>query len=89
MLKKINLIELVRRFEQAAKEAGLLNLPIRVALMGCPVNGPGEAREADIGICGGVGEALLISHGEIIEKIPEEQVIERLIAEIRKLQDRT
>ena len=82
---KIDLIELSARFEKAAGEAGLLELPIRVALMGCAVNGPGEAREADIGICGGVGEALLIAHGEIIEKIPEDQVIERLITEIKKL----
>lgn len=81
---KIDLIDLVSRFERAAADEGLLDLPIRVALMGCPVNGPGEAREADIGICGGVGEALLIAHGEVIEKIPEAQVIERLIAEIKK-----
>ncbi len=85
---KIDLIPLVERFERAAAEEGLLDLPIRVALMGCPVNGPGEAREADIGICGGVGEALLIARGEIIEKIPEEQVIDRLIAEIKKLKNR-
>ena len=84
---KIDLISLVSRFERAAGEAGLLDLPIHVALMGCPVNGPGEAREADIGICGGVGEALLISHGEILEKIPEDRVIDRLIAEIKKLKD--
>ena len=82
---KIDLIDLAARFEKAAGEAGLLDLPIRVALMGCPVNGPGEAREADIGICGGVGEALLISHGEILEKIPEDKVIERLIEEIKKI----
>lgn len=81
---KIDLIDLVARFERAAADEGLLDMPIRVALMGCPVNGPGEAREADIGICGGVGEALLIAHGEVIEKIPEAQVIERLIAEIKK-----
>ena len=48
---KIDLVELSARFEKAAGEQGLLDLPIRVALMGCAVNGPGEAREADIGIC--------------------------------------
>ncbi len=85
---KIDLIDLVGRFEEAARREGLLDLPIRVALMGCPVNGPGEAKEADIGICGGVGEALLIAHGEIVEKIPEDKVIERLIAEIKKLKKR-
>ena len=82
---KIDLIDLAARFERAAGEAGLLDVPIRVALMGCPVNGPGEAAEADIGICGGHGEALLISHGEIIEKIPEDQIIDRLILEIQKI----
>lgn len=82
---KINLIDLVARFEAAAREAGLLDKPLRVALMGCPVNGPGEAREADVGICGGIGEALLIKKGEIIEKIPENEVIARLIAEIKKM----
>ena len=82
---KIDLIDLVARFERAAGEAGLLDRPIRVALMGCPVNGPGEAREADIGICGGVGEALLIKKGETIEKISENEVIARLIEEIKKM----
>ncbi|MBR7111852.1 MAG: flavodoxin-dependent (E)-4-hydroxy-3-methylbut-2-enyl-diphosphate synthase [Clostridia bacterium] len=82
---KIDLIDLAARFERAAGEAGLLDVPIRVALMGCPVNGPGEAAEADIGICGGQGEALLISHGEILEKIPEDQIIDRLILEIQKI----
>ena len=66
---------------------GLLDYPIRVALMGCIVNGPGEAREADIGIAGGKGEALLISHGEIIQKIKEEEVIEALITKIKEMRN--
>jgi len=82
---KIDLIDLAARFEKAAADAGLLDLPVRVALMGCAVNGPGEAREADIGICGGAGEALLIRRGEIVEKIPEARVIERLIEEIKNI----
>ena len=82
---KIDLIDLVARFEAAAAAEGLLQKPLRVALMGCPVNGPGEAREADIGICGGQGEALLIKKGEIIAKIPEGDVIARLIEEIKKM----
>lgn len=80
---KIQLIPLVKRFEDAVKEAGLADLPVKVALMGCVVNGPGEAREADVGIAGGIGEAVLFRHGEIVEKIPEDAVIERLISEIR------
>ncbi|MBE6539037.1 MAG: flavodoxin-dependent (E)-4-hydroxy-3-methylbut-2-enyl-diphosphate synthase [Ruminococcaceae bacterium] len=81
---KIDLISLSKRFEDAARKEGLTDIPIKVALMGCVVNGPGEAREADIGIAGGNGEAVLIAHGEIIEKIPEGDIIERLIKEIKK-----
>lgn len=58
---------------------------IKVAVMGCAVNGPGEAKDADIGIAGGVGEALLIKHGEIVGKIPEDRIIEALLSEIEKL----
>lgn len=82
---KIDLIPLVRRFEAAVAAEGLSELPIKVALMGCVVNGPGEAREADVGIAGGIGEAVLFRHGEIVEKIPEDAVISRLIAEIRSI----
>lgn len=86
---KIDLIPLVKRFEAAVKDAGLEDVPVKVALMGCVVNGPGEAREADVGIAGGQGEAILFRHGEIVEKIPESQIIERLLKEIRELkQDR-
>ncbi len=84
---KIQLIPLVKAFEKAAAEAGLLDVPVKVALMGCVVNGPGEAREADVGIAGGIGEAVLFRHGQIVEKIPENEVIDRLIAEVRILKD--
>ena len=84
---KIDLIPLAKQFEDAVREAGLADVPVKVALMGCVVNGPGEAREADVGIAGGIGEAVLFRHGEIVEKIPEESVIERLISEIRLLKD--
>ena len=82
---KIDLIDLVKRFEKAAAEEGLLNVPIKVALMGCVVNGPGEAREADIGIAGGHGEALLFSHGETLCKIREEEIIPTLISKIKEM----
>ena len=52
--------------------------------MGCVVNGPGEAREADFGVAGGRGEALFFRHGEIIEKIPENEIVERLINELKQ-----
>jgi (E)-4-hydroxy-3-methylbut-2-enyl-diphosphate synthase len=65
------------------KSEGLDKKNIKVALMGCVVNGPGEAREADIGIAGGKGEALLFKKGEIIRKINEESIIDELISEIK------
>ena len=55
---------------------------VKVAVMGCAVNGPGEAREADIGIAGGVGEGLLIKKGEIIRKVPEEELLSVLRDEL-------
>lgn len=81
----IDLISLSRRFEEAAREAGVDRLPLTVALMGCVVNGPGEAREADIGIAGGRGEAVLFSHGEILGKINEEEIISTLINKLKEM----
>ncbi len=82
---KIDLIDLHARFETAAREAGLMDLPVKVALMGCIVNGPGEARETDIGIAGGKGEALLIARGEILGKITEEAIIPTLIEKLKEM----
>ena len=82
---KIDLISLVRRFEAAASASGLKNKNIKVAIMGCAVNGPGEAREADIGVAGGVGEALLFKSGRIIRKIKEEHIVDELIREIAEM----
>ena len=65
---KIDLIGLANQVEDMVKD---IDLDIKVAVMGCVVNGPGEAREADIGIAGGIGEGLLIKKGEIIKKLPE------------------
>lgn len=84
---RIDLIKLVHDFEAAAKDAGLRDFPVKVALMGCAVNGPGEARDADIGIAGGVGEGLLFKKGEIIRKIPEDKIIDTLINEIREMKN--
>lgn len=82
---KINLIPLLAEFKRRAKEEGLDSLPIKVALMGCVVNGPGEARECDIGIAGGVGEGLLFRHGKILRKLKEDELVEALIEEIRRM----
>ena len=62
------------------------HLDIKVAVMGCVVNGPGEAREADLGIAGGIGEGLLMKKGEIIRKVPEEELLNALKEELMKLQ---
>jgi len=83
---KIDLIGIAERFEEVAKKEGITNLPIKVAVMGCVVNGPGEAREADIGIAGGDGEAVLFKRGKIVKKISEDKVIETLIDEIKMME---
>ena len=77
----IDLIGLANKVENLA--ADFENLDIKIAVMGCVVNGPGEAREADIGIAGGNGEGLLIKKGEIIKKVPEEQLLAVLEDELR------
>lgn len=74
-----NLIPLAERVE---KYLSTIPHEIRVAVMGCAVNGPGEAKNADIGIAGGRGEGLLIKNGEIIRKVPEDQMFETLVEEI-------
>ncbi len=81
---KIDLISLASRFEAAAREQGIMDIPIKVALMGCVVNGPGEAREADIGIAGGAGEAVLISRGNIIGKLGEDDIVDSLCKYIKE-----
>lgn len=70
---QIDLISLANQVETMA--AGFPDLDIKLAVMGCVVNGPGEAKEADLGIAGGIGEGLLIKHGEIIRKVPEKELL--------------
>lgn len=76
----IDLISLANEVEKMAAEFDHLN--IKVAVMGCVVNGPGEAKEADIGIAGGVGEGLLIKKGEIVRKVPEKELLSTLRDEL-------
>lgn len=79
---QINLIKLAQTIEDKLKD---IDKDIKVAVMGCVVNGPGEAREADIGIAGGNGEGLIFRKGEIIRKVKEEQLVEALMEEIEKM----
>lgn len=76
---KIDLIGLANQVENMVAD---IPLDIKVAVMGCAVNGPGEAKEADIGIAGGIGEGLLIKKGEIVKKVPEEQLLSALREEL-------
>ncbi len=74
--------DLLGIIDKLEKEIGKLNEPLKVAVMGCSVNGPGEAKEADIGVAFGKKSAVIFKKGEIIKKVPEDKVIETIISEI-------
>lgn len=76
---QIDLIGLATKVEEMVQD---FDLDIQVAVMGCAVNGPGEAKEADIGIAGGIGEGLLIKKGEVVKKVPEDQLLDVLRHEL-------
>ena len=78
---QIELIEIANRVYEKTKN---LDKDIKIAVMGCAVNGPGEARDADIGIAGGNGEGLLFKKGEIVRKVPQDAIIEALMQEIEQ-----
>lgn len=78
----VDLISLAKRVEELTER---YDNDIKVAVMGCVVNGPGEARSADLGICGGKGEGLIIKKGEIIAKVPEDELFDRFKEELEKL----
>lgn len=82
---KIDLIGLANQVENMVTEFD--DLDVKVAVMGCVVNGPGEAREADLGIAGGIGEGLLIKKGEVVRKLPEGELLGALRAELLKLSE--
>lgn len=81
----IDLIALATQVETMVTDAHFDHLDIKVAVMGCAVNGPGEAREADLGIAGGIGEGLLFRKGEIIRKMPERELLTALREELENL----
>ena len=76
---KIGLIELANQVEEMVKD---IKLDLKVAVMGCAVNGPGEAKEADIGIAGGIGSGVIIKKGEIVKRVPEDKLLDTLKEEL-------
>ncbi len=82
---KIDLIPLLERFEEELDRTGLRKKRIKVAFMGCVVNGPGEAREADVGIAGGIDDAVMFKKGEIVGRIPADRIVQELIEEIARM----
>ena len=81
---KIDLIGLANQVENMVAD---IPLDLKVAVMGCVVNGPGEAREADIGIAGGIGEGLLIKKGQVVKKVKEEELLDTLRWELMHWND--
>jgi (E)-4-hydroxy-3-methylbut-2-enyl-diphosphate synthase len=80
-------IDLFGITEKVEKALLLKSVPVKLAIMGCVVNGPGEAREADIGIAGGNGVGILFKKGKIVKKFPEEKLAEVLLAEVEKYEN--
>ncbi len=78
-------IDLISLAENVERELANVHKPIKVAVMGCAVNGPGEAKEADIGVAGGDGFGLIFKHGEILKKVPENEIVSELLKEIDNL----
>lgn len=78
-------LDLISIANEVEKRAANIDKPIKIAVMGCAVNGPGEAREADIGIAGGKGEGLIFKKGEIIKKVPQDRLVDELMKEIETL----
>lgn len=81
---QVDLAELAEKVEERLAQLPLLDKPLKVAVMGCAVNGPGEAREADYGIAGGKGMGLLFRKGEIIARLPEQELLAALLHEIEE-----
>ena len=79
-------VDLIPIAEQIAEQLSQRKTAIKVAVMGCVVNGPGEAREADIGVAAGRGQGVIFAKGEIVRKVPEDQIVQALMAEIDRLE---
>jgi (E)-4-hydroxy-3-methylbut-2-enyl-diphosphate synthase len=82
-------IDLFGILEEVEKALLTRVFPVKVAIMGCVVNGPGEAREADIGIAGGDGAGILFKKGEVVKTVPQEELVEALLSEIDQMENET
>jgi (E)-4-hydroxy-3-methylbut-2-enyl-diphosphate synthase len=80
-------IDLIGLLEAAEKELAFIKTPLTVAIMGCVVNGPGEAAHADVGVAGGRGQGVLFSKGEVLKKFPEADLLKELMEQVRSLAD--
>ncbi|MEG6572542.1 flavodoxin-dependent (E)-4-hydroxy-3-methylbut-2-enyl-diphosphate synthase [[Clostridium] cellulosi] len=78
-------VDIIKLAKEASKRLAAVDKPLKVAIMGCAVNGPGEAREADIGLAGGDGQCLIFKNGKILRKVPEAVALDELMAEIEKM----
>ena len=78
-------VDLIGLAQEVERRIACLDKPVKVAVMGCVVNGPGEAREADIGIAGGKGEAVLFVHGNPVKKLTGDNILDQFMEEIYKL----
>jgi (E)-4-hydroxy-3-methylbut-2-enyl-diphosphate synthase len=81
---EVDVLGLTKQVNEALEKEGITE-PVRVAVMGCVVNGPGESREADLGIAAGKGQGFLVVKGEVVDKIPEDEFVERLVSEVKRI----
>jgi (E)-4-hydroxy-3-methylbut-2-enyl-diphosphate synthase len=80
-------IDLMGLVDQAERQLDGITAPLTVAVMGCVVNGPGEASHADVGVAGGRGQGVVFAGGKVLKKVPEQELLEALVAEVRRAQD--
>ena len=80
-------IDLIGLAGEAERELAAISAPLKVAVMGCVVNGPGEAKEADVGVAGGRGQGVLFKKGEVVKKVPEGELLRELMAAVRQAQE--
>ncbi|MBU4605826.1 MAG: flavodoxin-dependent (E)-4-hydroxy-3-methylbut-2-enyl-diphosphate synthase, partial [Proteobacteria bacterium] len=77
-------IDLMGLLERAEPELAKISAPLTVAIMGCVVNGPGEAKHAQVGLAGGRGQGVIFAHGEIIKKVPEAELLDEFMKQVRR-----